>query len=390
MAVIDGLLHHELEFISSKIYRNGHLWEVRKRRSPQACRRCGLFCERRSGKVYVTVRERSPDDKPLWLRVEKHRYYCEVCKKPFTELTPGTRLRRRTTQRFRKWVTKCCERYTTLASVSYDNFCSQGFVYQARYEQLEIKTHELWNKSWPTTLGIDEHFFTRRRGFPEYCTVFTDLNKRKLFEVAPTKSKKELIKSLKHVPGREKVRIVCIDLAPGYRSLVKEFFPNAKIVADKFHVVKLLMTEIMKERQQVEDHHKKILGRKRLLKNRKKLDYWVRSEMDAALKHYPKLDELYRAKESLHTLYRCRGFKRAYLSYRRVIKRLEKSDIPKLKTLLKTLKKWRDEILNYFDFRVTNGVTEAINGNAKALQKRARGYRQFKNYRRALLNACAF
>jgi transposase len=112
--------------------------------------------------------------------------------------------------------------------------------------------------------------------------------------------------------------------------------------------------------------------------------------MDAALKHYPKLDELYRAKESLHTLYRCKGFKRAYLSYRRAIKRLEKSGHPKLKTLLKTLKKWRDEILNYFDFRVTNGVTEAINGNAKALQTRARGYRQFKNYRRALLNACAF
>lgn len=345
MAVIDGILHQDLEFICSKKYRNGHMWEVRKRRAPQMCRSCGLLCERRAGRVSVTVREKSPGDKPLWLKVQKHRYYCEGCKKPFTETTPGTYLRRRSTQRFQKWIRHCCERYTTLKSVSVDNFCSQGFVYKARYEQLEIKLRELRSKKWPTTLGIDEHFFTRRRGFPEYVTVFTDLNKRKLFEVAGSKAKKKLIEDLKLIPGRDRVRVVCIDLAPGYRSLVKEFFPNARIVADKFHVLKLLSTEIMKERQAIAPHHKKILGRKKLLAKREKLDYWVRSEMDVALKQYSSLDELYRAKEGLHTLYRSKGFRRAYLSYRKLISRLEKSEHPRLQTLLRTLKKWRDEIV---------------------------------------------
>ena len=268
--------------------------------------------------------------------------------------------------------------------------CSEGFVYKVHYEQLEMKTRELRSKSWPTTLGIDEHFFTRRRGYPEYVTVFTDLNKRKLFEVGSTKIKKKLIEQVEHIPGRENVRIVCIDLSPGYRSLVKELFPNARIVADKFHVIKLLMIEIMKERKEVADHHKKVLSRKRILSNGKKNDYWVRSEMNQALKHYPKLNELYRAKESLHRLYRSKGFLRAYQSYRRLITSLETCSHPKLKTLRRTLKKWRDEILNYFDFKVTNALTEAMNGNAKALQRRARGYRQFKNYRLALLNACAF
>lgn len=390
MTVIDGLLHHELEFISSKKFRNGHLWEVRKKRSEQACRRCGLFSNRRSGRVSVLVRERSPEDNPLWLRVHKHRYYCGYCRKPFTEETPGVYFKQRTTRRFRKWVKQNCVDFVNLSKVSYKNYCSAGFVYKVYYEQLEIKTRELQSKSWPTTLGLDEHFFTRRRGFPEYVTVFTDLNKRKLFEVAPTKNRKRLIAEMKNQPGREQVKIVCIDLASGYKALSKEMFPNARIVADKFHVIKLLMPSIMKERGLIEDHHKKILGRKRLLMNRNKLDYWVRSEIDNALKHYPELNELYRAKESIARLYRCRGFKRAYLSYRRLIEQLEKASHPRLKTLMRTLKKWRDEILNYFDLQVTNGVTEAINGNAKALQRRARGYRQFKNYRLALLNACSF
>ncbi len=390
MAVIDGLLHPEVEFICSRKFRNGHLWEVQKKRKDQPCRRCGLLCSRRYGRVTATVREKSLTDKPLWLKVYKHRYYCEGCKKPFTELTPGTYLKRRTTQQFRKWIRKCCDSFATLKEVGFQNFCSQGFVYNAYYEQLEVKTRELKTKQWPQVMGVDEHFFTRRRGYPEYVTVFVDLKKRKLFEVAPTKSKKLLMEQLKNIPGREQVKVVCIDLAPGYRSLVKELFPNARIVADKFHVLKLLMPEIMKERQKIEPQHKKALGRKRLLANRSNLDYWVRSDMDVALRSYPELNELYRAKEKLHTLYRSHGFLRAYQSYRNLVKFLERCAHPKLKTLLKTLKRWRDEILNYFDFKVTNGVTEAMNGNAKALQRRARGFRQFKNYRLAFINACSF
>lgn len=390
MAVIDGLIHHDLDFISSRVFRNGHLWDVRKKRSPQPCRRCGLFSNRRYGKVCVLIRERSPDENPLWLKVHKHRFYCEDCRKPFTELTPGSYIRRRTTQRFRKWVKKCCLDFVNLSKVSKQNFCSQGFVYQIYYEQLEIKTRELKTKRWPRVLGIDEHFFTRRRGYPEYVTVFTDLKKRKLFEVAYSKSKNSLIEQVKHIPGRENVKFVCIDLSPGYRSLVKEFFPGARIIADKFHVIKLLMTELMKERKVIADHHKKILSRKRILSSRIKLDYWIRSEMDSVLKQYPELNELYRAKEQLHTLYRSKGFKRAYLSYRGLMKQLENTKLPRLKTHSRTIKKWRDEILSYFEFRVTNALTEAINGNAKALQRRARGYRQFKNYRLALLNACSF
>ncbi len=390
MAVIDGLLHPDLEFISSKIYRNGHLWEVQKKRSEQACRRCGLISNRRSGRAVTTVRDRSLGDKPFWLRIHKHRYYCASCRKPFTEETPGVYFKQRTTRRFRKWIKQCCVDFVNLKKVGYKNYCSAGFVYKVYYEQLEIKTRELKNKTWPTIMGIDEHFFTRRNGYPEYVTVFTNLSRRKLFDVAPTKSKKKLLEQLRDRPGRHQVKVVCIDLSSSYRSLVKELFPNARIVADKFHVMKLLMPSIMKERQLIEQHHKKTLGRKRLLCHREKLDYSVRSEMDAALKHYTGLNELYRAKESLARIYRCKGFKRSYQSYRKLIKQLEKTSHPKLKTLMRTLKSWWEEILSYFEFRVTNGLTEAINGNAKALQRRARGYRQFKNYRLALLNACSY
>src|SRR5579884_2634275 len=41
---------------------------------------------------------------------------------------------------------------------------------------------------------------------------------------------------LQRLPGKDGVRVVCMDLASAYRALVRKHFPNARIVADRFHV----------------------------------------------------------------------------------------------------------------------------------------------------------
>ena len=69
---------------------------------------------------------------------------------------------------------------------------SSGFVYRVFYEQLAIKLRERRGAPWPEVLGIDEHFFTRRRGFTGFVTVFTDLKKRTLIEMAQGKDNKGL------------------------------------------------------------------------------------------------------------------------------------------------------------------------------------------------------
>jgi transposase len=46
---------------------------------------------------------------------------------------------------------------------------------------------------------------------------------------------------LSKLKGREKVKMVCIDLCSAYRSLVQRYFPNAILVADRFHVVRVVL-----------------------------------------------------------------------------------------------------------------------------------------------------
>ncbi|MBK8202811.1 MAG: transposase [Bdellovibrionales bacterium] len=104
------------------------------------------------------------------------------------------------------------------------------------------------------------------------------------------------------------------------------------------------------------------------------------------LEHHPKLKEIYHFKEALHALYRCRGYNRAKRSLTKVLDRMALSLLPEIKTLRNTLMKWKNEILNYFTTRITNGRTEGFNNLAKLLQKRAFGFRSFKNYRLRLLS----
>jgi transposase len=130
-----------------------------------------------------------------------------------------------------------CENYTSLSLVRKHHSCSSGFLYKVHYDGLATKLRERKNAPWPKILGIDEHFFTRRNGYAEFVTVFCDLRKKRLFEMCKGKDAKSVLEIMDQYPGREQVEVVVIDLSNGYRGIVKKMFPNAKIIADKFHAL---------------------------------------------------------------------------------------------------------------------------------------------------------
>ena len=51
----------------------------------------------------------------------------------------------------------------------------------------------------------------------------------------------------------------------------------------------------------------------------------------------------------------------------------------------KTISRWIEEILNYFDNRTTQGVVEGINQKIKLIKRRAYGLTNFDNFRRRIL-----
>jgi transposase len=240
-------------------------------------------------------------------------------------------------------------------------------------------------------VGIDEHFFRRNKriGRRSFVSMLTDIRQGRLLEVVDGKTATDLQSALAGIEDRDRVRFVVMDMSGGYRTFARRFFPNAQLVADKFHVLRLLSPALIRRRKAIVGHRQDLLFRRLLLCSGRSLDRFRRIGLLCWLDHHPELRELYQAKEALYALYRTRGRTRAARVLDRLTDRWIASPLPELSILARTLRRWRSEVLAYFDSGLTNAATEGLNNKAKLVKRRAFGYRSFQNYRLRLLSACA-
>ena len=101
-------------------------------------------------------------------------------------------------------------------------------------------------------MSLDE--FARRKGQGKFATILTDLDKSSLLEVIDSHKSDDIITVLKQQPlaMREGVEEVCVDMWGGFPKVIREVFPNAKIVIDRFHVQKLVNKALNKVRLAVD------------------------------------------------------------------------------------------------------------------------------------------
>jgi len=356
----------------------------------EVCPRCATASRSVYDRRWVRLKDEPLRTRQTFLRVRKRRFWCASCKKPFTEPLPGVRKGYRTTERYRRRLLWACENFSDLKSVRRTYRCSSGLLHRVLYEQLELKRRTRLYP-WPEKVGIDEHLFKHdfRLEQRRFVTMVVDHKNKRLMELVEGKSGAELNAALQHIPGRENVRWVTLDMSDSYRSFARNFFPNAQLVADKFHVLRLLTPAIHRALRAL-NLPKEALPMYRLLrKNPRDLTAKWRWQLRCWLADKPALRELCAAREALFGLYRTRGHGRASRALTRLTDALALSSLPELKTLRTTLMRWRREVLAYFLCRLTNGRVEGFNGKAKLVIRRAYGYKSFRNYRLRLLSCCA-
>lgn len=395
--MLSAAMAHNLLLRGLKLIKQGfgtktneiRFWAEKKSTS-EVCPKCATMCSTVYDRREVIVVDEPLRESAVVLKIQKRRFYCKSCKKPFTEHVNGIRKGARVTERFRNYVFICCERYSNLSTVRKVARCSSGFVYKSYYEQLR-KTRIRQDRSWPHTLGVDEHFFKRNKdyGHRDFVTMLVDFNQSRLMEVVEGRQTDMLRASVGHVRGRENVKNVVMDLSETYRNFAQEFFPKAKIIADKFHVVRLLHPAINRRRKEALGDNRSLPVRKLLLANGNNLDPVKRMILHKGLRQYDALREVYFYKECLHKLYRTHGVEKARQGLINLTDAMARSILPEILSLRKTLLKWKNEILAYFETKITNAKTEGYNNKAKVIKRRAYGFRSFKNYRLKLLADCS-
>jgi transposase len=358
-------------------------WEI--------CRKCPTKSFTVHDKRVVTIRDAKLFNKSIKLVITKRRFRCPKCKSVFTENIDGIKQGFRTTEKYRGEILFNFQNYKSATGVAHVLRCSTTLVTKTVNKRLELELRKSRNTPWSSTVLIDEHAFGRNKKHKrkDFVTCFVDNNRKILREMAPSRNYDDMKKSIEHVPGKEKVDYVVMDMSPIFRSFTLDYFPNAKIVVDKFHVIRLIHPAIRKYRKEATGDKRSNPIRHLLLKNRSRLQTYQKRAVTRFCKENPNVNEVYRFKERITNFYNIKGFRQASLIFTKITDDMANSKIKEIQKLRRTLMKWREEILRYFKTGLTNARIEGINRKCKLLQRCAYGFQNFDNYRLRALYSCS-
>lgn len=340
---------------------------------PDFCLKCGVV-----GNLYKHgTKETTYLDCPMWgnparLVAKVRRYKCRDCSGTFLQPMEGIDTERRMTQRALAYIQQQCLR-DTFQRVSEHLGCDEKTVRNVAGGYIEAMGAE-YKPYLPEWIGLDEtHLNKIFRG------IITDIGNGRPVDLLPGRDKPQLIRWFSQFPDRSHVKGLAIDMWAPYRDLAGLMFKDLPVVIDKFHVVKKANESIERTRIRLGKDQKAAVRKgwmrsKALLRMRYSgLSVKQRFNLDMWLANEPEVATAYKLKERLFDIYDKPKTDaiRDFDSFAGDVPDSLKGDF---KDLLSAMKNWRKEILNYFDYPITNAYTEGVNGVAKVMNRMGRGY----------------
>ena len=239
-------------------------------------------------------------------------------------------------------------------------------------------------------VGMDEKSFGRGH---DYIALLNDLDGSRVVEVTPgndTESGRRLWQAL----GKEqrgKVKAAAMDMSAGFAAATRLEAPQAVIVFDKFHVSALLNKAVDLVRRQEhrtlsKEGDESLKGTKQLwLYNPINLSEERREQFAEVLQANLKTSRAWLVKENFCGFWDQDGRWQGEGYFKKWYNHAIRTRLEPIKKVARTLKRHLDGLLNYFEHRITNAVSESINSRIQALKANARGFRAFDNYRTRIL-----
>jgi len=237
--------------------------------------------------------------------------------------------------------------------------------------------------------GIDE---TSKKGH-NYITNFVDLDKRKVMFVANGKDSKtisEFKRDFKAHKGKpENIKNITSDMSLAFESGIKKNFKNSKIIIDKFHVIKYFNDALNKTlRDDIKAGHDFKKSKYIWAKNKENLTEKQAERFKAMNKQHSKTAKAYQMKVAMQEIYRLTDRDEAETQLKKLISWMKRSRNDYMKKLANTVLNHWENILNYFDNRLTNAILEGINNIIQNIKHTARGFRNYDYFKTVVYLYC--
>ena len=375
--------------------------------NPTNCGRCGVenidYTVYKNGTQLSRITLPITGVNPTHLLLKKQRFMCQACQRSFTAKTPIVQKNCYISKNVKAQVIIKSAEAQSLTSIARD--CSVSPTTVQRLINQIAKQFTTHYQMLPKHLSFDEFKYAKGALAFEYVNAETGdildiLDRRDNFTI-----KNHFIANYS-LTDRQNVETVTIDMNAGYVSVIKELFPQAKIIIDRFHLVQLINRSMNKCRINImnqlkissHDNMKKYRRLKRywklLLKNRAKLS-------SVEYKYYPLFGQRLETSILEEMMDYDPTLKANYELYHELLKAMTNKDFEALssclvnpvsplisnymRTSLKTLRKHLPFIQNSFIYPYNNGRIEGINNKIKVLNRVAYGYRSFQNYKKRII-----
>jgi len=386
-----SLLYHAFGIKDQKVLITDYKYRVitvkiKTKDDKLKCSNCNSFNVIKSGTINRLFRTVPIGKKQVFLIAEIQRLACKDCGVVRQEHIHYAERKKTYTRSLKRYILEL-SRLSTIQDVADHLGVSWDMIkeIQKNYLQTYYGRPDLKNVR---VIAIDE--FAVKKGH-SYMTVVVDLETGIILYVGDGKGSDALEGFWRRVKRNNvKIQAVAIDMSPAYISSINENIPNAQIVFDHFHIIKMLNDQISKLRRdlfnQETDLNKKTLlkgTRWLILKNNYNLDNDKEEEkrLQEALTINQPLATAYYLKEDLRLLWGQDNKELAKKFLGKWVAKAYASKIPRLRKFANSLLAHRSGIFAWYDFPISTGPLEGLNNKIKTMKRQAYGFRDFEFFK---------
>ena len=390
-----SLLYHGFgiqgyQHVHTKYHDGAIHFRIRQDRFSLRCPECGSHQVKRRGQVMRRFRTLPIGHKPVWLELPLPRVFCLLCGVLRQVKVGFASWRRSYTRSFAHYALEL-SRHMTIKDVARHLGVSWDLIKDIQKQHLlqrfaRPKLHKL------KQIALDEISIGKGH---RYLTVVLDLKTGAVVFVGDGKGA-EALEPFWAKLKRQKVRLeaVATDMSPAYISAVLTHVPEATLVFDRFHVIKLYNDGLSDLRRKLyheatDLRQKQVIKGTRwlLLKNPENLDQdrQEAERLEEALRLNQPLALAYYLKEDLRQFWEQPNKTQAANFLEDWIARAQSAGIPFLLRFSKTLALHRRGLLAYYDYPISTGPLEGTNNKIKTMQRQAYGFRDREFFKLKIL-----
>jgi transposase len=246
-------------------------------------------------------------------------------------------------------------------------------------------------KPRPRYVGIDE--FSKGKGRNNYGLILVNLDLHRIIDVSDKGRTHAAMRELFGKIDRRGLRACAMDMCNVFRRYCRNKLKGVAIVIDRFHVVRAATLAVDETRRRIardvlnKEQKKRYTKYKGLfLLGMEKLTVKQKQRQQELFACSWELLQAYAFKEWLRDVYHTAGNRDAARDALRTwIRHAYESAVEEVQRLAATVFDWREEILNFWDHRITNAVVEGKINKIREIGRAAYHYQDFGSFRSKLL-----